>query len=254
MRLISNGQQLIASPRNHLAAKFAGNFALGMLACYPASFFFTVPASAFQVGYIIWTYSGRSAPVLSLSAVFAAMVFIWSGHYLLGRTSISLLTRFAAKCGISTQKEALTPIFLGTTMLLAWATWQFTYAFGWTWMGSVISNIFVIGGVSSFILGQQHRMKKLRNNPEAETVKIETTKKKSPEKTSGELVDRLLALQTAENFDHLEQLSRDCLAVLKPVNTPTVDCTSKLVDELMKRKLNKEADDLSALQLKLIDQ
>jgi hypothetical protein len=123
-------------------------------------------------------------------------------------------------------------------------------------MGSIISNIFILGGVFSFVLGQQHRMKKLRNTPETETIKIETPKNKIASKKSVtvELGDRLLALQSAENIDHLEHLSKECLAVLKPVNSPTVDCTSKLVDELMKRKLNKEADELSALQLKLIDQ
>lgn len=71
--------------------------------------------------------------------------------------------------------------------------------------------------------------------------------------SGGEFLDQLFDLKTAESIEHLEQLSKQCLVLIKPSAASSDDCTSALINELMRRKLSIEADELSALQLKLID-
>lgn len=106
----------------------------------------------------------------------------------------------------------------------------------------------VVAGIALNVYGQRQRMIELRrglpyNSPIA---KIETS-------SSSTFLEHLFELKTAESIEHLEQLSKQCLVLIKPAAASSPDCTSALINELMKRKLRVEADELSALQLKLID-
>lgn len=246
MRHIGENNKLLATPESRVGPNYAiavtSVVAMFIPICVPAYLVFglslVLPYVLHPMGYERWMALPLLIPVA------AATMFY---YFLAGRFYISWFRRF----GFGSKLEVIEPLFRSSLIVfgLIAGFWVFIAA-NLPYTGSVLSALAFCGGLSFFLLGQKHQIQKLEDSlPESDSVvPVEGVT------SSGEFIDRMFALKNAENVEHLEQLSKQCLILLKPAAAPAGDCTSTLIDELMKKKLHMEADELSSLQLKLIDQ
>ena len=246
MRLIGENNKLLATPESRVGPNYAiavtSVSAMLIPICLPAYLAFglslILPYVLQPLGYERWMTIPVSIPVG------AATMFY---YFLAGRGYISWFRRF----GFGSKTEILEPLFRSSMIVfgLIAGFWIF-FAVSLPYTSNILSALCYCGGLTFFLLGQKHQIQKLEASPPERDpmANLESVTR------SGEFIDRMFALKEAENIEHLEQLSKQCLVLLKPASTSARDCTSILIDELMKNKLLTEANELSSLQLKLIDQ
>jgi glucan phosphoethanolaminetransferase (alkaline phosphatase superfamily) len=176
--------------------------------------------------------------LIPVSAIVAGLA-IWIGQYFAGFLYMDTVSRL----GFGNRKEVLTPLFLASITLWGVVALVVLQSNGLFNFGSFV----ILTGVGINLFGQRKRMKQLRKALPNNDSNVRFV-------SQSDFNNELYELKTAENIEHLEQLSKQCLLIMKPAASASSDCTSALIDELMKRKLRAEADELSLLQLKLSEQ
>ncbi len=239
MRLLTDSKNPIVVRRNRAAIFTLVGFVGTLTSAFALSLIGAV-CIALPISLMIGLLQASQAPaILAMCVAGAAALAIWAGQYYAGRSYMDIVSRL----GGEHRKEVLTPIFLPSL-----AIWSL-FGTGIVFSGGLNFGTFaIVAGIALNVYGQRQKMIELRRGlPHITPVaKIETT-------SSSDFLDHLFELKTAESIEHLEQISKQCLVLIKPSAAASPDCTSALINELMKRKLRMEADELSALQLKLLD-
>ncbi len=176
--------------------------------------------------------------LIPCSAVVAALA-IWIGQYFAGFLYMDTVSRL----GFGQRKEVLTPLFLASITLWGMVSFIVIQSNGLLNFGSFA----ILTGIGINLFGQRKQVKQLRRALPNSDSNVRLV-------SQSDLSNELYELKTAESIEHLEQLSKQCLLTFKPSAASSSDCTSALIDELMKRKLRTEADELSLLQLRLSEQ
>ncbi|MDZ4836050.1 MAG: hypothetical protein SGJ27_19915 [Candidatus Melainabacteria bacterium] len=237
MKLLTDAKTPVIAKR----IRFANYLAIGTATSTMFFIVMTVLGAvciAAPVQFFLLSYPTGGA-VTFVTACVSALV-IWSAQFYAGKLYMNMVSRL----GFANRKEVLTPLFLPSIVIWGGLAF-FILAFRFDFASLLISTGFLLN-----LAGQRQTMVALRRglpHHHTTTVKIESAAK------SSEFQNQLYDLKTAESIEHLEQMSKQCLSMIKPAATGSSDCTSILIDELMRRKLRTEADELSMLQLKLID-
>ncbi len=189
-----------------------------------------------QAGLLSTALAATHAPAyLHLLIGILGLGIIWAGQFFAGQ----LYMEYVSRLGQQDRKGTLTPIFIAS--LEIWGLITFI-AFQISLFS--VGTLVIVGGAVLHILGARRKMIQLRGNlPDTKAIPRITSQ--------SEINIGLNELQTAESLEQLEQLSRQCLLAMKPGAAVSSDYTSALIAELMKKKLNAEADELSLLQLNL---
>lgn len=239
MRFLTDSKNpIVASRRRIVFISFigiAGSLALAFVLSFVGAVCIAMPMAA----VFSMLMMAKAPPIMMTCLAGAGALAICAGQYYAGRMYMSLVSRLA----MDHRKEAVTPIFLSS--LAVWGLLGLSIAFSG---GLNFGTFAVVAGIALNVFGQRQKMIELRRGPQVAgepVIKIESS--------SSNFYEQLFELKTAESIEHLEQISKQCLTLIKPAAVTSSDCTSVLIDELMKRKLRAEADELSALQLKLID-
>lgn len=239
MRLLTDSKNPIVIQRNRAAlftlVGFLGTLTFAFALSFTGAIFISLP-----MAMVFGVLQASQAPsILMMCLAGAVAMAIWAGQYFAGRVYMGIVSSL----GGEHRKEVLTPIFLPS--LAIWSLLGIGIAFSG---GLNFGTFAVVTGIALNVYGQRQKMVELRRGLPYVTpvAKIETS-------STADFLNHLFELKTAENIEHLEQISKQCLVLIKPSAAASPDCTSALINELMKRKLRMEADELSALQLKLLD-
>lgn len=246
MRLIGENNKLLATPESRVGP----NYAIAITSVVASLIPFCLPAHLVFGLSLILPYLSQAlgqARWMAIPLLIPITAITMGCYFLAGRIYIAWFSRFV----FGEKREIFEPLFRTSMIVFGIISIIWVYmAVGIPCTATVVSALCYCGGLAFFLLGQKHQIRKLEDSL-SDPVLVDPPKNVT---SSGEFIDRMFALKGAENIEHLEQLSKDCLVLLKPATASATDCTSKLIDELMKNKLHLEADELSQLQLQLIDQ
>lgn len=181
-------------------------------------------------------------PIISIVFVFVANSVLL--HFS-GPLYINILSRLAFKF----KRDSLMPLFWSS--LLVWIG-LFFYGFTTQIIEKGLSsagNIFwltLLVGSSTFFLhrGMFKKAKSIRNAIDGTSdVKL----------TTADFIEHVNALKKADSIQQLEDLSKNCLRALNLSVTDTGDSINLLVQELVKQNLLADANEISTIQLKLLE-
>ncbi len=224
--------------------RFVGFLLLGFIA---SGIFITIigailgySAIPLAAGYSAILQSRNTALMWVLSIGYS--LGIWLTLYFAGR----FYMKSTSMLGFKYRRETLTPIFISS--VICWIPLMAIMAIS---SGINVGTGAILFGLALGLFGQSQQMVALKKSLPSDTTPFQIESAKPVNNV--ELTNQLYELKTAESIEHLEQMSKQCLLLIKPAAATQADCTSSLIDELMKRKLNTEADELSLLQLNLAE-